>query len=345
MALSTKEISLGARELGALREIRSRGILQGPALRHGTRIGDEEIRFTHHLLHDYAIARVLIPTVGERLSQFAIREPRLPIFYRQSFMFALEELWDTDDRREIFWKSALRLEGMAQLHSLTRILAPILAARRVESIDDLQPLLTSLSATSVSDSPAHKALRHLAAGLQDASPDSISAGVAGWCTFTEQLAKLLPSMACVEGPLVQILARLVAGGVAQSNLQQFALNAAGRSLLRYHIQKEVSQGWRYAANVAIETLCRTFTVAPSESEGALLSLLEPQRLTHFPHNDLLDLANNLKHLDPEGDTVVLRLFEAAFADEPERGKWEECGTAILSMRFQSSDQWKSFITC
>lgn len=59
---------------------------------HGNRLGDEDIRFSHHLLHDYAIARSLIPVTPSRFVDFAVREPLLPVFYRQSFMFALEEL-------------------------------------------------------------------------------------------------------------------------------------------------------------------------------------------------------------------------------------------------------------
>lgn len=183
MSLSVKELSLGAPERTAVRDLRSRGILQAPPLRHSTRVGDDEIRFTHHLLHDYAIARTLIPTTRARFCEFAVREPLLPIFYRQSFMFALEELWDGDERREGYWESALRLESVTKLHGITRILAPILAARRVESLNDLQPLLMAVSAASSADSPGQKALRHLATGLQDASADAIRAGAAGWCVF------------------------------------------------------------------------------------------------------------------------------------------------------------------
>jgi hypothetical protein len=37
--------------------------------------------------------------------------------------------------------------------------------------------------------------------------------------------------------------------------------------------------------------------------------------------------------------VVIRLFEAAFAAEPETGQWQDFGSTILPMRIQSSDQW------
>ena len=137
MVLSTQEIALKAPELLAIADLRSRGILQSPSLLFGSQVGAEEIRFAHHLLHDYAIARAYIPTVGDRFCNFARRESLLPIFYRQSFVFALEEIWDADQTRKGFWACALELEGSATLHGLSRILAPIIAARRVEKFADL----------------------------------------------------------------------------------------------------------------------------------------------------------------------------------------------------------------
>src|SRR5205823_4327745 len=118
-------------------------------------------------------------------------------------------------------------------------------------------------------------------------------------------------------------------------------NRAARVLLKAHIAKPLSQTWRYAANVAIETICRTFAIAPSDSEAALLALMAPTRLAQFPHDDLRALAENLHRLTPLGGNVILRVFEAAFQGEPATGSWENFGGRILSMRIQTSDQWNS----
>ena len=208
MVISTTQVSFGKPELEAIRELRSRGILQSPILRYGTSLQSDLIRFTHHLLHDYAIARTYIPSDASIFPGFAIREPLLPVFYRQSFMFALEELWDSDVSRNAFWVVALQLEAVPTLHALTRILAPILAARRVENISDLEPILTAVSASGDADSSGQKALRHLASGLQDASTESVVTASLAWAEFAQRLAKLIPAAPCVEGPVVHIIARL-----------------------------------------------------------------------------------------------------------------------------------------
>jgi hypothetical protein len=341
MALSTQEVSLGASELDATDELRSRGIFQSPVLRHGSPEGEDQLRFSHHLLHDYAIARSLIPAGAERFAEFAVHEPLLPIFYRQSFLFALEELWDGPDGRDGFWTCALKMESVAQLHGITRLLAPILAARRVDTFADLSPLLAAVQGSTSEDAPAEKALRHMASGLQDADDAAIHAGAGAWCAFAAKLSELLPVRTSLETPLVHILARLngVSGTFDTNQLRD--LNSAARGVLGHHVAKEVSRGWRYAALTAIETICRTFKVAIPENEAALGSLLTPQRLVHFPHWDLFDFANQLMHLGNEGGGVVLSLFDAAFSTEPTSGEWENFGGAIMSMRMQSSDNWNS----
>ena len=339
MTISLKELSLGSPERNSVNELRSRGILQSPVVRLGTSVGGDEIRFTHHLLHDYAVARSLIPETPGPFCDFAVRKPLLAVFYRQSFLFALEELWDGPNGREGYWESALRLEGVANMHSLTRILAPVLAVRRIETLSDLQALLTAVSSSSNSGSPGHKALLHLASGLQDAGEDAIRTGSVGWCGFVEGLSNLLTTKPFVEWPLVQILARLNVVKVGTDLTQRLALNAAGRRLLGHHVAQKVSKERQYPARVAVETVCRTFTAAPAESERALLSLLLPARLAQFPHHDLRELASYLGYLGTNGETVVLRLFEAAFANEPAPGEYEDTGSLIMSMSFQTRDQW------
>ena len=341
MAVSMQEVSLGVPERDAVTELRSRGILQSPALKHGSPVGGGDLRFSHHLLHDYAVARSLIPDTAAGFLAFAIRNPLLPIFYRQSFQLALEELWDGRDGPEGFWETALRLEAVASLHGVSRNLAPLLAGRRVDAPSDLQPLADAVAVSTNEDSPAEKALRHMASGLQDVADDSLRAGAGAWCDFANKLATLLPGRDSLETPLVHIIARLnaVSAGFADGPLRD--LHAAARGLLAHHVAKEVPRGWRYAGLTASETLCRTFHLAPVETDAAFCAMLSPERLAAFPVWDLFDLAGHLRHLGNGGESLVLRLFEAAFLTEPESGELTDFGGRIMPMRMQIRDNWNS----
>ncbi|MEQ1933090.1 MAG: hypothetical protein ABL962_04325, partial [Fimbriimonadaceae bacterium] len=217
----------------------------------------------------------------------------------------------------------------------------IVAAKRVESVAAVEPLLLAIQGATSEDSPAEKALRHMASGLQDADDAAIRAGAGAWCAFAEKLSALLPDRPLLETPLVHILARLNGVSGTFDTTQLRALNSTARGVLACHISKEVSKGWRYAAHTAIETLCRTFTVAPVQSEAFLLSLITPERLAQLPIWDLFDFANQLKHLGSEADSVVLGLFVAAFSTEPSPGEWSDFGGALMPLRMQTSDNWNS----
>jgi hypothetical protein len=119
------------------------------------------------------------------------------------------------------------------------------------------------------------------------------------------------------------------------------MNAAGNSLLSHYLKKDYGKGWRYAASTAMEVVCRTFDVSPKTSEEVLLSVLDPSRIQQLPHYDLFDLAQSIEHLGNEGESVIRRLFDAAFSSEPSPGQWENFGGAILPLRMQTSDHWNS----
>ncbi len=338
MTCSAKALSLRATD-PAMRQLVKRGILRSPNVKYGTIVGDDTIRFTHHILYDYAIARTLIPTESTSFCKYILLDSLLPIFYRQSFMFALEELWDNPaEGPTAFWQSAIQLEHEPQLYGVTRILAPVLAARRIESVADLEPLLAALR-SSVSSRAALSALRHLASGLQDTDQRAIISGTTGWCTFTRELAQIITQHPEIEGSVALVLSRLNGVFETLSATERLSLNAAARNMLAHHLAKESARGNRFAARAATESLCRTFSSAPGETEKSLLAVLAPERLQHFPYNDLLDLANDIHHLPQDGDMIVLRLFEAAFASRPEPGEWESLGGSIMPLRFQTSDQW------
>lgn len=337
MVVSQKLLPDGSSALIA--QLRSRGVIEAPKLHAGTEVATDTIRFSHHLIHDYAIARSLIPENPDDFCTFVATTPLLAIFYRQSFTFAMEETWDASFDRRDFWTVVTRLEAAPKVYGISRILGPAVAARRTERVDDLLPLLDKIRFSQSGDSPESKALKHLIAGLQDTEETFIVNGREAWCELAEQLSRHLPSMVWVEDPLVHLLARLKMSITKFSNGNLRLLNTAGCKTLLHHARKKVEKSWPYAGLRAIECVCATFKQNAAESEIALLSLLHPDRLASFPHNDLSVLADNLGPLGEGGTKVALRLFEAAFGSEPQPGQWNQMGTAIMPMRIQSSDEW------
>jgi hypothetical protein len=340
--VSAQALCLTAADQKAIRNLRSKGILQSPVTRFGTTVGADSIRFSHHLLHDYAITRTLIPLPSDQFCKFANRDRLLPVFYRQSFIFALEEIWDMDVTREAYWETAIRLQSIPTLYGITRITAPVHAARRVEVFGDLSYFLKRIleSGMIVGSGPA-VALQHLASGLQDSDPDVIRIGGEAWCEFAVQLSRMLDTHPPVEASLVHFVARLDSVKAASAKTANLNLNIASRSLLAGHLKKQVNRGWNYLAIVAIEGICHTFASAPRESEALLLEMMTDNRVSQFPQEELFRLSHHIQYLINGGEKVILRLFECAFGFRPEPGQWQQFGTMIMPMQIQSRDRWHS----
>lgn len=337
--ISEKELALDDSERQAVSDLRSRGILQAPNLQFAQLVNTDQVSFVHHLLHDYAIARAYIPEVASPFVDFVVKQPLLPVFYRQSFVFALEELWDADPAHAAFWTVTLRLEGESSLHGISRLLAPNLAARRVRTSADLDGLRTGIVTAKAGNEPGPKALIHLTSGLQDCEPSLILDGAEAWCEFVEQLSGRLAASPFLEWSLAILIARLREAGCGETPTQANAINVAGRNLLAFHVAKPVEKGWSHASRVGVAAISATFASAPLDSEAALLSLLEPARLAAFPYHDLDALIDSIGKLTPAAGEVIRRIYAAAFADRPPPGTWRNMGPLTLPMSVQTSDDW------
>ncbi|MBL9146684.1 MAG: hypothetical protein JNM99_23580 [Verrucomicrobiaceae bacterium] len=340
MSLSIKELAFNSAQRDAVNDLRSRGILQGPAIKHGARVGDEAIRFSHHLLHDYVIAKALIPLVAEPFVAFAEREPLAPILYLSSFRMALHEMWDAGPNALDFWNACIRMQESPQLRSITRIQGPLVAAHRVTAQTDVAPLLSAMSQSRPDIRSVIKTALHLSTGLADVSSESIRNASPVWCNYARKLGAMLSEHPSLESPILFLLVRLLDVEAAQQEPDRQNLNEAGRHLLSHHLTKPVNRGWRYVAATATRAICRTFDCQRVESERMLLAIMATERVALFPHEDLFDLAHEIKHLGPHGDAVVKRLFDVSFSTAPNSGEHRTSGSLILPFRTETRQDWE-----
>lgn len=197
----------------AIEDLRKRGVLAAPLLRFGTQVGsgDDWLQFRHHLLFDYAIARTLVPRTPEGVVQFAAAEPLFPIFFRPSFLFALEELWDSDpdEGHPSLWNAALQLERTGGVHEITKLIAPRLAARRASAEADLQPVLEAVAAHPEQDSPERRLIHHVVVGLLDTDASLVRRAGGVWSWFAERMSELMERDGVdLEASLIYLLNKL-----------------------------------------------------------------------------------------------------------------------------------------
>ncbi len=325
----------------AVSDLRRLGILAQPPAEFGVSRAVEVLRFSHHLLHDYAVSRYLVPKLPAELRTFLIENPDFAVYYPLSYGFALEEVWLAPSRSD-YWNLLVRLAGPGRpgVRPTVRVQGPTVAVRRATQEEDIAPLTRHVCRTNGAESETVvRVLLDLAWALADAGEPAARRGATAWCRLTQVVSEQLSRGSAWERPCVRLLECLAPVEQHLAADQRLALNQAGRHLLDHHLSLPVREGWRMAVATACEIITKTASIAPEESEAALRGMISADRLAQFPDQDLWELISNLRHLGPSGYSLALDLFRIAFGPGPEQGRWVGNDSAVLSLQFQTSDQW------
>ena len=149
-------------DASALVELEKADILRQDELPGGGSAADI-LLFTHHILFDYAVAR-LIFRAGRDPAHLISRltaDRTLAVMASPSLRLVMHETWSDGGSRAAFWTLALLLAAEPGLPEIARLVAPNMAVEAM-SVDDLQSLLDALKA----DAPgATNFLQHLMSAL------------------------------------------------------------------------------------------------------------------------------------------------------------------------------------
>jgi hypothetical protein len=124
------------------------GILRSPAVRRAQ--AGEVLVFSHHILFDYAVARLTFRR-GRRpdlLIDILSAEPDLALILGPAIALCLDDAWlEQPPERSGFWELASKLSAADEVPEITKVQAPMAVATNAASIDDLVPLLRLVDAT------------------------------------------------------------------------------------------------------------------------------------------------------------------------------------------------------
>ena len=141
-----------ADHIDAIAELLRDGVLtQTP----GRRGGDGRIAFAHHVLFDYAVARLLLRGISDLTRMISGDDPRTLLMARPSLQMDFEHRWSND--RHDFWTAAVDL-SCAEIPEIAKLIAPSVAAELVVADSDWRILVDLLDGRR---SDAILVLRHL----------------------------------------------------------------------------------------------------------------------------------------------------------------------------------------
>jgi hypothetical protein len=120
-------------------------------------IGDEPDRgvlvFAHHILFDFAVARLAMRESDEAVLRTFTDSPDIILMLRPSLAFHLEWLWSkkpTDKGKKAFWDTVLGLQASQGVRAATRAVGPVVAVALAKSREAFRPIVDAISSQDAS---------------------------------------------------------------------------------------------------------------------------------------------------------------------------------------------------
>jgi len=270
------------------------------------------LAFSHHVLFDYAVARLLFRGDTEKVIRRLADDPELVIFILPSLVLHFRHLWDVSTDRQEFWDLVFGVISSSNVPEVGRLIGPAVAAELSQTVAELEPLLTALEA-NVPDmqDAAEQALRHLVGALLTRIGDETLAGP--WCELLERVSRSLRlSVASTVGCLLTTLCdrpkvftpeQLTTAGLSARRLLEFAWSQMPRE--------------SPLVVPALQCVCRTFESDPAASASLIRHCLEPARLAQFGFEEMPCLAREVERLIRFDPTLVADIYCAAFGHQEE----------------------------
>ncbi len=290
------------------------------------------LTFSHHVLFDYAVARLLFrgtpATVVERLAD----DPELVLVVRPSLVLHFRHLWTVDRGRGQFWELVHQIIRRGGIPEIGKLIGPSVGVELAGELSDLEPLCAYLnSADEARRSAAEQALHHVIGSLLAAPPLErllVGAGAGPWCDLLERVSSSLRGrMAYTVGSL---LAKLCEHPDAFTPGQRVAAGKTARRLLGFSWEHASRDQWLVIR--ALQAVCRTFESEPAASASLLRRSLESGHLAQYGFEEMPWLAREVKRLTPLDSTLVEEIYRTVFSyREPSREPTPMGRSSILPM--------------
>lgn len=289
------------------------------------------IRFAHHLLFDYAVAKLLLAEPGELVERVG-READVVLTIRPSIVLRFqEEWWKADDERRSFWDLTFRLMRSPDIPELCKLIGPFVAANLTGEISDLRVLIDYLnSEVEENRGVAEPTLRHLVGAIIDTTPNKPLMGAAAppWCELMEMCSHPMGAqVAHIIRPLLMLVCEHFGEG---TTLQQGSAGVTARRLFEFAFEQHGPQG-DWLARLSIEAVCQSFVSDPKTSAALIRRCIEPARLREQGYEEMPALAGQVRRLIDLDVELVRDIYESVFTFEEERDDATPMGGVIMGI--------------
>ncbi len=106
-------------------------------------VGERSIAFSHNILFDYIVGRLVFPFEPKKMIDFIVKDKSRPFFLRPSFIFYFTNLWY--QHRDLFWENYNHFgkESDTNILLFRRLIPTSVIANEFETIKDIAPVISN----------------------------------------------------------------------------------------------------------------------------------------------------------------------------------------------------------
>ena len=297
------------------------------------------LAFAHHVLFDYAVARMLLRRKASRLVAFLANDRAFVLLGRPSLVMHFHYLWALDPQRarEEFWETVLAVCGSPGIPEIGKLIGPSVAGEIGFTIQEFTPLLAALGDTDESvRKPAESALAHcVRALLADRGSQPETVGLC--CDLAERLSENFTTGSAY--PESWILSELVPRLDQLSAPQAEPVGTASRRLLGFAWAQ--SRRDRRLVGESIRFVCRSFDTDAEASSDLLQQAIRPDHLAEHGNEEMRWLADGVSSITPCDPTLVRDIYRAAFGYRETSGAPTSMGGIVLPLTSNRSQDYQA----
>lgn len=291
----------------------------------------EILTFGHHVLYDYAIARLLLRGSAKDFVRMLSEQKQWSLTIRPSLVLHFQYLWQLDETRHRFWEVALDLIASSEVPAIGKIIASGIAVQFTSQISDLEPLFTVLAGSRVEKrDSARYAFQHMLGILSSETANIqhplIGEGAGPWSVLAEKLSE---EMSLERAYLIQrLLSLLLESPNLLTEKQLYSCGTAARRLLAFAWGQPMRNSWLVLR--ALEAVCRTFGSDCQASANLLRHALEQDHLEEFGYEEMPKISSEILAIVPFDPEFAIEIYKRTFEYKESSTEETHSGGQILS---------------
>lgn len=266
------------------------------------------LRFSHNVLFDYAVARLLLRGTDTALLNRLLADSDFAVVARPSIEMHFQHLWAND--RNGFWSQVFDVVRSKGTPAIAKIIGVSVATLEATDVEDLGPVLDKLQSDNQDDRTAAEEILEYFVGTLYSNPIPLVGEDAGpWCGFTERISRHLSVRSAFA--LGSLLRKSLEDPGKLTAEQLAAEGLAARRLLQYAWRESRDDDW--LAIVALQSVCRTFPSSPEEASVLIRQAIGPEHLRERGFRELPFVSKEIRYIIELAPDLVTDIYMAAFS--------------------------------